>query len=294
MRVLVFGGSGFIGSRILAVFAAQHHAFGTYFTNIVQLPGCSFESCDVRNRDAVIGLVKRIEPDIVVQVCGTKNIEFCAANPQDARRVHVTGTEHVVEACQQYGARLVFVSTDCVFDGQKFSYTEQDLTHPFNQYGYVKREGEQIVLTSGLDVIVIRASVLFGWRQRGQASNFALLVLKALMAGCPFSAATNLFNTPLEIEPGADAIARLALGQYRGIFHVAGCDRISRYGFALRVAKFFGLDASLVLPMEDTSGLRQPNSCLSVAHTEAALQVRFEGLDDGLVRMVSHRPEVIH
>jgi len=294
MKILVIGGSGFIGSHILAVLvAAQRSAVGTFFSNLhIQVVGCGFEQLDVRDVASTVGVVTRVDPSVVIQVCGTKSVEYCAANPQDAWRIHVEGTRHVVEGCRQQGARLVYVSTDCVFDGQKSFYSEEDAIRPFNMYGRVKWEGERLVLDSGADAIVIRASLLFGWRQPGQPGNFVLSVLDSLTAGRRMSAATNLFNTPLEITQAAEAIVRLALSQHQGIFHVAGRDRISRYGFAVAVAETFGLDASLLQPVEDASGLRQPNSCLSVAKAEAALNIRFEGVKEGLVRMIQRAPPV--
>jgi len=287
LKVLVVGGSGFIGSHVMAMVAAQHSAVGTFFSNPnIQVADCRFEHMDVRDATSVARVLGRVSPDAVIQVCGTKNIEYCQANPQEAWRIHAEGTRHVVQACRQYEIRrLVYVSTDCVFDGQKRFYSEDDPTHPFNVYGRVKREGEQIVLDSGLDAIVIRASLLFGWRKPGQANNFVLLVRDALMAGHVIPAAINLFNTPLEIASASEAITHLAMSQHHGIFHVAGRDRVSRYDFAVAIAQTFGLDVSLLQPVEDTSGLRQPNSCLSVAKTEAILNVRFEGVKEGLVRM---------
>jgi dTDP-4-dehydrorhamnose reductase len=105
-------------------------------------------------------------------------------------------------------------------------------------------------------------------------------------------AATNLFNTPLEITPAAIAIAKAAMSEYQGVLNVAGCDRLSRYAFALAVAKAHGLDCALVRPVEDASGLRQPNSCLNVAKAEAVLNTHFEETHVGIARMARTRPFV--
>lgn len=290
MTVLVIGGSGFIGSHILAVAAAHRNVVGTFLSNQRQATGGKWELLDVRDAASVKKVITSVAPDIVIQVCGTKSIEYCDAEPEEAHRVHAEGTRHVVDACQQLGARLVYISTDCVFDGQKSSYSEQDPVCPFNVYGRVKQIGEQIVLNSGLEAMVIRASLLFGWRQAGQATNFVLLVLTALAASRPMPAAINLFNTPLEIAPAAGAMTQLALGQARGIFHIGGHDRISRYDFAVATAEIFGLDAHLVQAVEDTSGLRQSNSCLAMTKTETLLHTRLEGVKSGLARMAQAEP----
>lgn len=293
MRIIVLGGSGFIGSHILERVITQHHAFGTFFSNPhIPVAGCGFERMDIRDFDSVLKVLAKTKPDMVVQVSGTQNIEYCAANPQEALQIHAEGTRNVVRACQEVGIRrLVYISTDCVFDGENDFFSEDALTHPFNVYGHVKLAGENAVLDSGLDPLVIRASILFGWRKPGQASNFALRVWSALTEGYTIPAATNLFNTPLEITPATDVITRLSLGQYQGIYHVAGRSRISRYEFAIAVAEIFGLNTSLVLPVSDITKLRQPNSCLAVNKVESLLNIHLETLQDGLHRMAKQNPQ---
>lgn len=287
MKILVIGGSGFIGSQVMDFLSPHHTVVGTFFSNWqTALPGCQFEQLDIRDRDSVMILGDRIKPDVIIQVCGTKSMEFCETNPDEARIIHTEGTRHVVEACLRYGIRLAYVSTDCVFDGNKPLYTEEAPTNPHNVYGRVKRDGEDIIKNSGINFIVIRASLMFGWRRSiRQAGNFVLSVYKTLKAGDFFSAASNLFNTPLEISSAARIVARLSLSQHKGIFHVAGNTRISRYDFAVQAAQILGLERSWIRPIFDNSGLRQPNSCLSVSKTETILGCRFEGVDEGLRRM---------
>jgi dTDP-4-dehydrorhamnose reductase len=287
MKILVIGGSGFIGSHVLGYLSTHDNAVGTFFSNAqIAIPGCDFEPMDVRNRTSVMEMVDRIKPTIIIQVCGTKSIEFCQANPGEARMVHTEGTRNVVEACLRYGIRLAYVSTDCIFDGNKSSYTEEDPTRPFNVYGRVKRDGEEIIQNSGLNAIVIRTSLLFGWRRNScQVGNFVISVYDTLKSRGSFDAPINLFNTPLEISPAAQSIAELSLSRYQGIFHVAGNTRISRYDFAVKAADILGPERSSLRPITDISGLRQPNSCLSVSKTEAILNIRFEDVEEGLRRM---------
>ncbi len=290
MRILVLGGSGAIGSHVLAELASQHDSTGTYFSNhAIRVPGAPLIQLDVRDARCLQSVLRTNRPDLVIQSCGTKDIEFCQDNPSAAWQVHVEGTRHVAAACMQLGCRLAYVSTDCVFDGNKLFYTEEDVTNPFNEYGRVKHEGERIVLASGLNAIVIRASLLYGWRRPGQASNFALNVLDALSNDRPFFAAPNLFNTPMEITCAARAIAAAAVSTHQGRLHLAGKDRVSRYDFALEAAHAFALDTTRLHSRNDVSGLRQPNSCLDVTKAETLLHLRFEGLRAGLKRMSEQR-----
>ena len=189
--------------------------------------------------------------------------------------------------CEVVRCHLVYVSTDCVFDGTKLCFFETDETNPFNEYGRMKRRAEEIIQASRVNQAIIRVSLTFGLRRHWkQFHNFALRVLDRFNQGDgTLLAATNLFNTPIEVTAASGAISQIALMRDTGIFHVASRDRLSRYEFARCVAQVFGFPISRVLPREDTSGLRQPNSCLSAKRTESALGVRFEGFRDGLLRM---------
>jgi dTDP-4-dehydrorhamnose reductase len=298
MRILVIGGSGFIGCRILAHLSPQHTALGTFHRNPdVRVPDCHHQQLDVTDLLEVHDTVAGFRPDLVILVCGSQNIELCSGmdgRKNEAERawtVHVDGTRNTVEACDRHGCRLAYVSTDCVFDGSKPFFSEADASNPFNAYGRMKRRAEEIIEASLLNHVIIRVSLTFGWRWHPkQFSNYALRVLDQLSEDeGVVVAARNLFNTPIEVTTAANAISHIALGQDIGVFHVASRDRISRYEFAQAAAAAFGYAPTRVVPSEDNEGLRQRNSCLSVDRAESVLGSRFESFADGLRRMHDER-----
>jgi dTDP-4-dehydrorhamnose reductase len=291
MRVLVIGGSGFIGSHVLEYLSAEHTPLGTFYENPdVHVEKCGHQRLDVTDRTAVHGMVSDFRPDIVFLVCGSQNIELCSGlngrmnEAERAWTVHVDGTRNTVEACQSHGRRLAYVSTDCVVDGSKPVFSEADACNPFNAYGRMKRRAEKIIEVSSLNHLIIRVSLTFGWRRHPkQFNNYALRVLDQLSEkNGVVVAAENLFNTPIEVTAAADAISNIALRADKGVFHVASQDRISRYDFARAVAATFGYAPTRVVPSEDTGGLRQRNSCLSVDLAESVLGKQLESFADGL------------
>jgi dTDP-4-dehydrorhamnose reductase len=286
LTVLITGASGFIGARLSRLLATRCCVAGTYLTNeVVRVAGVKYYRLDVIDSDGVWKLVRDVQPDIVVHVAGTKDIGFCAEHREQAWLVHAVGTRNVVQACADVQARIVYISTDCVFDGAKELYSENDATDPFNVYGQVKLEGEKTVLTRGLDAAVIRASLLFGWCLPGQASNTVMDVIRSAQCHLPISLPTTLFNTPLYVGEAVHAIGSIALSSLSGVFHVAGRERLSRFALALATARTFGLDTSEILPTESTTGLRPLNSCLDPSGVEQALGVRFSSAQEGLERM---------
>jgi dTDP-4-dehydrorhamnose reductase len=290
--VLVTGASGFIGARVAAYLSLMWITGGTWFTNqAISVADCDMFQLDVRKYDHVLNLIaKRLKPRVIVHIAGTKDIKFCQAHQAEAWRLHVEGTKNVVNACKEIDARIVYISTDCVFNGHKAKYTESDATEPFNTYGATKYAGERIVLNSGLKSLIIRASLLFGWSLRGQASNYVLQVLESLRDRKNVEAATNLYNTPALIDHAAEIIARLAMDySSEGTVHLAGKDRISRYEFARLIARVFGFEESRVIPVFDRTGLRQPNSCLDCQKLERLMGERMPGVEESLDHMVTMR-----
>jgi dTDP-4-dehydrorhamnose reductase len=290
--VLVTGASGFMGARVAESLSSKWSTGGTWFSNqAVSIADCVLFQLDVRDHNHVLNLiVKQLKPRVVIHIAGTKDIQFCETNPMEAWRLHAEGTSNLVEACKKTNSRLVYISTDCVFNGHKEKYVESDATDPFNVYGATKSAGEQIVLSSDFNHLVIRTSLLFGWSLQGQASNYVLQVLESLRDRKIIGAATNLYNTPVLIDRAAEIIAHLAMdSSIGGIIHLAGRDRISRYDFARLIARIFGLDESLVVPIFDHSGLRPSNSCLDCEKLERLIGQHLPGIEESLEHMAKRR-----
>ena len=286
MNILVIGGSGIVGSNVLKLLANEHKCIGTYLTNDeIAIENCRFEKINVTNKNKTDKLIRSFVPSIVILACGTKHIGYCEAHPDEAYRVHLEGTQNVVESCSETGARVAYISTDCVFDGGKTIYTEQDTINPFNVYGAAKAEGEKAVYDRLDNYVIIRTSLVYGWIKPGQTSNFALSVLRSLKKGEKIEVPCNIFNTPIEAFSAAAAISKLVLSTFIGIINVAGQERLSRYDFAIKIANVFDQDSNLINAVYAQDGLRQLNSCLDVSMAEKILSMKFESINDGLDRM---------
>jgi len=290
MKILITGASGFIGTRVSHYLVRNENVkvYGTYLTNeFVRVESTNHERLDVSNKQAVNSLFQRIGPNIVIHIAGTKDVAFCQRYPQRARQIHVEGTNNVTSACQELRARLIYVSSDCVFNGTKQIYFEEDIAKPFNTYGQVKFEGEKIVLSSSLSFIIIRSSILFGYHLPLQSSNTVSDTINSLANNQRIEMPTNLYNTHIYIGEGAMAISKIALSNLEGIFHLSGKDSVSRYELALATAQYFGLNENLVEPIESALGLRPKYSCLNSNKLERSLKIELSGIKEGLLKMKS-------
>jgi len=139
---LVIGGSGQLGKALLARLHAESvRAFGTFRNR--PFPGGL--PLDISDESAVSRLLDSVRPDVIYLTAAYTHVDGCEEHPEEALRINVLGTRHVVEGCKRRGARLVFFSTDYVFDGRAGPYREEDRPHPLGVYAKTKLQAEQLI-----------------------------------------------------------------------------------------------------------------------------------------------------
>ena len=200
-------------------------------------------------------------------------------------------TANVVEGCLKIGARLIFVSTDYVFDGEKGNYKETDQPNPLDFYGVTKLEAERIVAKLPTRLIV-RTSVLYGWNP--SKLNFATWIMQGLSEHRSLRIVRDHINSPTFSDNLAMAIRAAIERKVTGVLHVAGSERISRFEFARRLATKFNLDEALLVPVEMRDlgwvAKRPKDSSLDVGKAEKELGIELFGVDRGLDEMLRSRP----
>lgn len=290
MRVLIIGASGFIGryvSRRL-VDVAGHTVFSTYNSRPAADDGASWHRVDITDHAGLDALFVSAQPDAVVHLAAMADVGTAERNPDAATAVNVTATETIACLCERHSARLIFVSTEYVFDGQNGPYGEDDLPMPNTQYGRTKRQAEQAVATLASRSSVLRTSIVYGRPAPGRR-NFVPMLVARLRDGEPYHAPTNVCRSPVYVEHLVDGIARLVETEHTGIHHVAGADWVTMYDFANAVAREFGLDTSLVIP---ASAPTDDRLGLDSARTMAALGIPHPGLAEGLAAMRATSPDM--
>jgi dTDP-4-dehydrorhamnose reductase len=246
-RQLVIGASGQVGEYLLR--SLGDGAVGTYFEN----PSPGLRRLDARDPDAVRALVREVGAEVVHLPASEPNVDLCEREPEATAAINVGVVEAAAAACRDTGARLVFFSTDYVFDGSAGPYGEEDEPRPLSEYGRQKLAGERIAL--GLPgSIVVRTAVVYGWER--QRKNFAVRLVEANRRGETWRVPDDQVGSPTYAPNLAEAVAALVEAGAEGIFHVAGAEAASRYAFALAVADAFALDRALIEPVA-TADLQQ-------------------------------------
>lgn len=276
-RMLVVGGSGYLGGWVARLAQAEWEVTATFRTHPPDEPGIAWQPLDIREEAAVETLTARLRPAVIVNAA--------ALNPgqgDDFEAVNAAGARHVARAAAASGARLIHISTDVLFDGLKGGYTEDDSPNPITPYGRSKALGEEMVRASGAPAIIVRTSLIYGWRPR--MDRGARQIIAAARAGQPVRLFTDEMRCPIWVENLAAAVIELAGLEYTGLLHVAGRQALSRYDFGVRLLRFHGLDPRAAVPARSReSGLLRPLDCtLDCSHARSLLRTPLLGVDEVL------------
>ena len=156
-----------------------------------------------------------------------------------------TGTSNLARACAAGGIRLVYVSTEYVFDGTAGPYRETDRVNPQGWYAQTKAAGERAVMAAGGYWAIGRTTVVYGYAAHVRA-NFVLWLLGQLKAGQRVRIVEDQIGSPTLADNLAEMLLALAASDVTGVFNTAGADVVSRLDFSRQIAETFGLDASLI------------------------------------------------
>jgi dTDP-4-dehydrorhamnose reductase len=281
-RLLVTGGSGLLGSRFQDVAGESYEIITTHHQN----PLKDTIPLNITNQNDVQDKITHLNPDVVIHSAALTKVDYCEEHPAKAWALNVQGTENIIKACQKTGSKLIYVSSDFVFDGRKGTYSEDDATGPINYYAYTKVKGEEAVQKSGLEYAITRVSVLYGWHAR---MGFVSWVIHELKSENEINVVDDHFNSPTLAINARDAILKIIKKDKQGIYHTSGCQRISRFDFAVNISKVFELEENLINPIKSSDLVQKANrpkdSSLSVDKAQKDLKINMLNTLKGLKRM---------
>jgi dTDP-4-dehydrorhamnose reductase len=290
MKVFITGGSGLLGSALCYHFAKKWQVICGYHSHPATLKINNVRNAQINIIDQnSLEAVKSVEPDVVIHAAALTNLEYCEANPKEAYIMNVAGTQNVVEVCNKTNAKIVYINTDYVFDGKKGNYAEQDETNPLSVYAKTKLEGEQIVCRNSLNYLSVRTS-FHGWALNKHSISSS--IIDSFRNHKSVRAATDQRNSIMYTLDLAEILMKMLEKDLEGIYHVASSNSMSRYEFALCIAKTFGLDSKLAIPTPfqtiatvfNLKTARPEDVSLNANKIESVLE-RMPTIEEGLVKM---------
>lgn len=254
MNILVTGASGLLGGYVLRELRQRNVtpvAWGC--SRCDDRFGISLRPVDLTNRDQVAAAFRVARPDAVLHAAAMASVAACHARPELAGLVNTRGSALLAELAEERRTRLILVSTDLVFDGERAPYSEASSPAPLSVYGRTKLAAEQAVLAYSRHAVA-RVSLLFGPALFGGPSFFDTQV-DALNGGRQCSLFQDEWRTPLALPVAAAALIDLLDSDVSGVLHLGGSERLSRLEMGLRLAALLGRDpAQVLIPASRESG----------------------------------------
>jgi len=291
---VVTGGGGFLGANILAQAESEWslHAIDQN-PPALERGNLAWHVLDLQEAGALRDLLLDLKPHLVVHTAALSDIDFCEANPGAAEAVNVKVTLQIAELCRRVGARLVFFSSDSVFDGRKERYRETDRPQPLNQYARTKVRAEEAIASMLADHVIIRPSLIMGLPVAQSGNSFLWRLVQSLRSGARSAFPASEFRTPVDVITLSLATWEIAQAGFTGLLHLAGNDRLSRFDIARRIAVALGYPAELIVdkePVVEHGRARRPaDASLDNTRAKSLLKTPMRDFDDALRLVIQNR-----
>ncbi len=244
MKIFGIGISGLVGSRIAEVLK-DHYIFDNLSLDA---------GVDITKPETLEVIRKDTAHPIVLHLAAKADVDGCeqdkeAGEDGQAYQFNVVGTQNVVDACRESGKKVIYISTDFVFGGEKpegESYLEGDTPNPVNWYAKTKYLGEEIVKNAGLPFIITRLAYPYRKDVFAPKKDFVHAIMGRLQAAQPVKAVADHVMVPTFLDDIAFALGALMREDAEGIYHVVGSQSLSPYDAAMLIAERFNFDKALI------------------------------------------------
>ncbi len=289
-RILISGGSGFLGWNLARYAAKDYDVFLTYRKHRINVDGCEPPYyLDLRNDQAVEKLIEDLHPEVIIHTAALANADVCEQHRPVAHEINANGTRRLVKKAEEVGARFMYISTDMVFDGNSANNQEQDRPKPVNYYGETKLLGEKVVREISSNYLILRMALMYGY---GNEVNgcFSDWLYEGLQGRKRLSLFTDQYRTPLYVQDGARALFELLHHPVKNeVFHLGGSERLTRYEFGKSFCRIWGFDEQHLHPVLmktiETVADRGYDCSLNTDKVQKFLSFQLSDVESGLQQM---------
>lgn len=282
-KLAMTGGGGFVAGSVVQQAPAdwEVHALSGK-APLAAKAGLVWHTLDLNQPADVHAAMAAIAPNVVIHAAAIGDIDFCENHPETAHAVNVGMTQSVAQCCRHRGTRLIYLSTDNVFDGTRGNYTEEDHPSPSNEYARTKAAGEAIV--SALDgAVIVRVALVMGFGLLGGGNSFLERTVPLFREGRTIYVPPEEIRTPIDVVTLGRALLELAALDWTGILHLAGNEALDRVSLTRRLAKLLGYSPDTVVPRSPTAiagrAIRPRDVSLNNAKARALLKTPMRDFD---------------
>ncbi|HWW16444.1 MAG TPA: SDR family oxidoreductase [Candidatus Dormibacteraeota bacterium] len=290
--ILVTGASGLLGASLVSqAHKRNREVVGLYHRHPVHIDGVKLLAADLTDQAETTRIFQELRPSSVVHCAAATDVDWCEDHPGEAHRVNVMAPATIAAVSSRSGARLIYISTDSVFDGARGNYVETDTPGPVNVYARTKLQGEREVVRQNPAALIARVN-FYGWNAQNKHS-LAEWILKQLTLGRRVPGFSDVVFCPVLAHDLAEVMLALLDKNLAGLYHVVGSEAVSKYEFAKRVASMFGFDPGQVVPThlaDATLKAQRPlDTSLNTERICAALGRPMPDVEAGLRRFAQLR-----
>ncbi len=281
---LITGGTGYLGRALIR--QASHRGLKVAATFHAQPPSptsdVTWYHLDLREPAAIRSLIRDVWPTVIIHTA------FRQYDP-DLMAVTGEGAGYVAEAAAEVGARLIHISSDVIFDGEKVgAYTEEDLPNPITDYGRAKARAEVLVQRHHSAAAIVRTSLIYGFEPIDRHSAFALAIARGERSERLFR---DELRCPVFVEDLATTLLDLAQSDYYGVINFAGAETLSRYEWGRLLVQAHGLDPDRIVGgFSAESPTPRPRNCALDISRARQLGYRLRGVHE-VLRALGRLPE---
>lgn len=263
MRILITGPTGQLGRELIRVLEEEELLLLTH------------KDIDIRE-PKVVQAIAELKPNIIIHTAAYTDVDGCELDPELAFWVNATGTRHVILGAENVGAKLVYISTDYVFDGEKgVPYVESDVTCPINVYGCSKLMGEDFVRSCSVQSIVVRTAWVYGEGRK----NFITSVLEWVKDLPILKLVEDKTGSPTYARDLAFAIRHLIRIEAIGTYHAAGRGACTWLDYGQHILKILKIKKEVIPIAFNELNRPAKRPTYSALNSDALKQSGFEMRD---------------
>ncbi|MHB8545726.1 MAG: dTDP-4-dehydrorhamnose reductase [Nitrosotalea sp.] len=288
MKFLVTGSTGLIGTQIVKDLSDSSHEIYSGYHDSKPIHGIPIH-IDLLNLEKISEIMGDIKPDIIIHLAAIRDVDFCEREKEMSTRINSIATKVLAEEAAKNKSFFVYVSTDYVFDGKNGMKKESDSPNPISHYGVSKLEGENFIKKLNLDWSIVRTSTPFGFHSTQK--SFPLWVIENLSQNKNIKVVTDQYTSPTYVPNFSKMLIELVEKKFKGIIHLAGATRISRYDLAELVAEKLGFDKKLLMSEKmdniNWKAQRPQDSSLDVSYASSILNTKPQKIEESISLFVN-------